>query len=367
MVSCICNVLPPLTFFINELKNFSYWKHNEYSETDRLKAENSQIDNDLKALPTTRSTIRETDINAAKNTAEELIKRVNNLNRHPDREAVPKQIKEKEVEVNEIQKEIDVVNDVLKDLRRCAEDQNKIKLLKEQLESDVNDIGEIKTENEYLLSKYDVEVPDPLEAGANDIIKDLVDEYTTKVDNVSEDLTNGNRDLKESSNSFSKQSSILNHKKNTLKDLEAKLQHLKREDSGYHQIRNVIKNLRTFESTQFSSGTISPTIEPQQLLEHISQKMTTISAEINPQSRHNILQKLKEMSIGADRSSVKCPCCEQKISGGVAESFLKQRLDIFVDDLIRFDEKTAKLNQSALKNYANWRTLGKLHFTSRSL
>ena len=289
------------------------------------------------------------------------MKEVDRLNKDPERESIPRQIKEKEAQVESMKKEIEKTNSILKDLRKCAEDQNKIKLLQEQVQSDVQRIDEMKTDNDYILKSCNVEVPNPMEKEALDLIRDIVDDFTSRVDNAKSDLDGANETLEESSNSVSRISALLKHKKDNLSKEENELKILNRDDRGFNQIKNVVRNLRAFETTLFGEDSISPSIEPQYLLEHIARKEKEVSAEINPESKGNIIQKLKKMAIvmnEEDKTVIKCPCCTQKLEGGAAAKFTKQ-LGIFVDALIQSDDDTAKLKRSALKNYQNWRGIGK--------
>lgn len=335
-------------------------------ESRRLQVEWKEADTELRQLPKTTNTVRAIDIEEAKKKVEELVKKVSLLNNDPERKSIPQKIKDKEAEVDSIKKNIEKINDILKDLRRCAEDQNKIKLLKEQVESDVHIIDEMKTDNAYLLSSNKVNVPDPHENDSVDAIRDIVDDFVARVEKAKDDLYTANKDLEESSSSLSKKSALLKHKKDTLAQQEAELKRLSKDDRGFNQIKNVIKNLRAFETTQFGDTT-SPKMEPQSLSEYISKKITEVSAEIKPESKGNIIQKLKKMAMVTNKrgqAAVLCPCCGQKVENDAAAKF-NSRLGSFVDALIQADDETAKLNRAAMKNYVNWRSLGKSSYVSK--
>ncbi len=283
------------------------------------------------------------------------MKNVNDLNKDPEKESVPEEIKAKEAQVHEIKQQIDNHNAILKDLRIVAEDQNKIKLFQEQQASDLNDIEDIKNDNEYLLTNFNVEVPDAKDSNAVDMMVDIVNDFESKTEIAKRKLDEAEEKLEKSSSSVSKLSALLNHKRETLSHQEKNLEELKRDEKGFKKITTIVKTLRSFENAYFRGSSVTPNIEPQELSEHISKKITEVSSFIRPESKSNIVQKLKSMFILKGR---KCPCCEQKLSPKDAGEF-ENKLDAFVDELIQLDEDADKLRQSALNNYENWRGIGK--------
>ena len=126
----------------------------------------------------------------------------------------------------------------------------------------------------------------------------------------------------------------------------------------------MIKTLRVFETQLFEKTELNPDTDVHSLLEYISQKMTEVSAEIKPESRSYLLQRLKKLSMVPGIDHPQCPCCGKFIQSSADKAEYPNQLGKLADDLIQDDDATANKNRSAMKNYQNWRSLGKLSCAS---
>ena len=341
-----------------------------YIELIRLHDERSKATKEISKLPRTGSRVRKSEIDEAKRSAERFAKARNDLNKDPRRETIPKEIVEKESKIFKIKSDIDGLNSILKELRKCAEDQNNIDILQRQVTQDMELIEEMRQENSFLLRKFNIKIPNVetdncLEV--NNKMDSILDDVTNNMDKINNDYNQACERQKKSSSQFSKVSALLSHKQETLKRQKERLTELSKEDRGVHQIRNVIKAVRSFENQMYGDTRVAPNADPQQLLQYFTTRIGELSTEeLQPESVSKVIKKLKKLVKKKNRDGVVveliCPCCTRALDVAEAVVFqeeMKALADPSNSAIIKSDQSAAKANRSAMTNYENWRNLSK--------
>ncbi len=316
--------------------------------------------------------MRKSEIDEAKRAAERYAKIRNDLNNDSRRDSIPKEISEKESKIFKIKADIDELNSALRELRKCAEEQNNIDILQRQVQQDLELIDEMKEENDFLLKRFQIRVPD-VDAEdcttVNNAMDSILDDVTDKLDKCTRDFDKASDDQKKNANKLSKLSALVSHKRDLLAKRKEQQNVLNADGRGVQKIKAVVKSARNFEREVFGETQVALNMDPQNLLQYFTVRIGEANAEegVSPETTSKIIKKLKKMAKVKDQfgetQKITCPCCARDLVGQEINVF-QEKMDNLADPIdspiIKTDEKVAKQTRSAIKNYENWRNLSKL-------
>ena len=340
------------------------------TEQQRLAEERTNASKEMNALPRSTSRTRKNDIDDAKNSAARFAQIRDKHNNNPRRKSIPREISEKEQKISKLKCEIEDLNGILKELRKCAEEQNNIKILERQLENDLELVEEQKQDHDYLLQKYDIKLPDIENWSSTQIngaMDSILDHVTNEYDTIKTDYENAMEEQKKSSDDLSKKKALLSHNQETLAQRRNQLDALTKDGSGVQLIKKVMAAVEKFEVNHDGAIGYRQNSDPQQMIQYFTQKMEQLSRdEAQPDTVKGIIAKLRKLSVvkGSSRNATtfRCPCCTRSMNTEELRTFNNEMIklgDPVQSDLIKKIEDAAKSNRSALTNYENWRNICK--------
>lgn len=324
----------------------------------------------MKGLPRSSSRMRKSEIDEAKRSADSFADKRDKLNRDERLKTIPRDIEEKDIKITKMKGEIDGLNNALKELRKCAEDQNNIDILVKQVRQDSELIEEMKGENDFLLKYFKIKLPD-VERGdgreVNDTMDSILLDVESKLNTTTSEYDKAIEEQKKSSDQVSKVSALLSHKKETLEYQNEQLSVLNKDGRGVQGIKNVIKIARQFETKHFQRCDIAVNANPQQLQQYFTKRLGELSSEeLQPEGVSKVIKKLRKLAKVRDETGtivdIQCPCCARPMEGKEIEVFEKEMKELADPEnsaIVKSEKHSAKLNRSALSNYEKWRNLSK--------
>lgn len=363
---------------------------NEHRELSRLGEDNIQnelselngriksIENDLKRIAaerekakkehqkisriTTSAQVRESDIQDARNQLKKYTDMRNEKMNDPRRAEIPLEIKDYEDRMKTLKSDVDDLNTILKQLRKVAEEQNYIHMLERQVVSDTSMMQDMINENSFTLQSKNVEIrlDDP---NTTENLRRIVNDLSDKLDQSKQDLDQYVDGLKEAENNFSALSGVLSQKKMTLEKKTNQLEALCSDGGGVQKIKHIIKAARQFESNTFDETTLTPDVEPQQLLQHFTDKLGELAIDSDqPETISRTIKKLKKLSkkknAAGETIDIICPCCTRSMNADEAivfQSQIHKLADASESPIILMDKEKAQINAMATRNYSIWR------------
>ena len=313
------------------------------------------------------SRMRKSDIDEAKRQALKYTNIQHDLNNDPRRSEIPKEIKEHDAKVSSLKHEIKDINGILTDLRQCADEQNKIEMLNNQVDQELESMQEMKDENAFLLQQYRVELNLNLNGngnGNNGDERELVstmERYATdtseRYETAARNLETTTDSVREKESEFSELSAVLNQNKSSFVKKKERLAALAGDGRGVMKIKATIRAARQYEQQAFKETDIPVTIEPQELLEHFSKRMGELATETDqPEAISRTMKKLKKLAKKKDAAGnligIICPCCTRELDPEGAEVFrerMQTLADVTSSPIVEMDEAKAKMNASATR------------------
>ena len=110
------------------------------------------------------------------------------MNADPRRSLISREIKDRDETIVRLKHEIDEENLAVRELRRCADEQNAVEILRVQVAQDLETLEQMVTDNSFLLQKHDV-VPSVEVRGAeirelSDAMEDVVRRTAEKAEHL---------------------------------------------------------------------------------------------------------------------------------------------------------------------------------------
>mmetsp|Transcript_6676 Transcript_6676/g.9616 ORF Transcript_6676/g.9616 Transcript_6676/m.9616 type:complete len:1419 (+) Transcript_6676:37-4293(+) len=337
----------------NDLKRYQGLKNEAMEELRRL------------GNTTSFSRIKKSDIDEARRNVEKFSKLRDEANNNPRRMAIPREIKEKQDKIQRLKASIEEDNQVLKQLRQCAEDQNNIQLLKNQVSSDMESLLIAKDDNSFLLQKHDVHPIFHIESDHDELVntmESMASKVQDKLDTSNDKLSIEARNLKDIGIRLAKENSLLNHTKELLDTKKAKLSELG--GRGVQRVKQILKAVRAFETTQGLGDPIHNDIDPQDFLQHLTKRIGEFSIDDDsPESISRTIKKMRKLSKVKDAAGqvvdVICPCCSRSMKPETVRVF-GDNINLLSDPLnspiVKMDQSRLQKSRSAIRNYENWRT-----------
>jgi hypothetical protein len=334
----------------------------------RVASERDKAKKDFQKISRTQSVtrMRESEIRDAKEQSKTCADRRNQKESDPRFTEIPQEIRECGEKVDTLKAEIQDLNLNLSDLRKVAEEQSTVKMLQNQLDSEVDAVKEIIGENSSTFNSRNIEVHPDAE-GLLGILDGAVENAIEDLDKATEAFDSYSNNLKDIESRLSKSSAVLNQNKSTFDRRKKQLDILSAEGGGVRRIKQITAACRQFEITQLNGTNILVNTEPQDLLQHFTNKIGELVTDNDqPETISRTMKKLKKMSKKKDRQGntvqIICPCCTRELEQDEVRVFSNQ-IDILADvtesPIVQMDIEKAQLNAIATKNYSNWRNTGK--------
>jgi len=312
-----------------------------------------------------RSRLHKNDIDDAKRAAARYARERDEANQDPRIKSIPLEISKISERMRSIQVELEEDKTTLSQLRRCSDISNEISMLERQKEGDVEGLKDTISDNSFLLQKFDAY---PTLRGDNYVntIETLADNVRIKHENTREESDRASEELAQLQQTIGEKSALLSHNKRSLETLKAREAALCADDRGVQKIRRVINAVRNFEHQQLDTGVtvVQNDMEPQKLLEHLTERIGEYSAEDTPESIARTMKKLKKMSkvkgSGGQILDIICPCCQRSMDTNEVMMFdatMESLSDPIRSELIQTDQASVGKNRSALRNYETWRKI----------
>mmetsp|Transcript_3508 Transcript_3508/g.4355 ORF Transcript_3508/g.4355 Transcript_3508/m.4355 type:complete len:409 (-) Transcript_3508:156-1382(-) len=242
-----------------------------------------------------RSRLHKNDIDDAKRAAARYARERDEANQDPRIKSIPLEISKISERMRSIQVELEEDKTTLSQLRRCSDISNEISMLERQKEGDVEGLKDTISDNSFLLQKFDAY---PTLRGDNYVntIETLADNVRIKHENTREESDRASEELAQLQQTIGEKSALLSHNKRSLETLKAREAALCADDRGVQKIRRVINAVRNFEHQQLDTGVtvVQNDMEPQKLLEHLTERIGEYSAEDTPESIARTMKKLKK-------------------------------------------------------------------------
>jgi septation ring formation regulator EzrA len=242
--------------------------------------------------------VRKSDIDDAKRQAETFSKELDTVTKDPRRNEIPTEIRKHEETIDGLKRIIEEDKEALQQLRRCAEEQNKIDILQTQIAQDVEVLEENLRDNSFLLQKYKLQVPDASTLANEDdrlnAMESLVTAAQDKHEQSQQDLSKSNDELGSIQKQVSEKSALLGHNQRTIASLRDQIILLNAEDRGVKKIERIVSMVRRFEIENLQGTTsVDVNIHPQQLLEHMTNMIGELSVKDDqPESIARTIGKL---------------------------------------------------------------------------
>lgn len=337
-------------------------------DISRIKAEEKKARDELKAMPSMvlSSSTRKSDIDEAKDKVKRFTRKRDELSNDPILTDCPRLIREKEDEILKLKGEIEDHDRILKQLRQWAEDHNAIDILKKQIVAEKELIDEVKKENSFLLQKFGISISTNTdEKMLASQISDSIIEIKDKLDSARIEFDESTERLKTSENRVSELKAILSHNKNSANNKNNQLALLAGDGRGVQKVKNAISSIRQYENRFFGNSEISLNAEPQNVLQHCTNKIGELSAASDdPDTMIRTIDKLIELGVQKDVrgeiNGIICPCCARDLDDDQMEVYSNRMNELRnkeTSPLVKQDQSRAAQNLQAQKNYENWRNL----------
>ena len=325
------------------------------SDLLRIKSQQTKMEqqlHQLNSIGSSHSRIRKSDLDTVREQVKSAAKDFKELSEHPKLQSIPKQLKEHDDKLSTIQHSIDEDNYTLSELRRFAQDQNTINMLKQQVHHDLQRLEEACTENSFTMQKYNVTTD----------IKDLssfeatVDKIREKYDNIKRDLDQADLDLHAKQQLVTRQQTLVENSKQNHTTKIAKVARLSTDSAGgVKRISRVLSGVRKFEMSEFGSCPLEHDSSPQNIVKHLESKMKEFQhddEEIIQRSTRKIL-KLYQKKL-EDEDIAECPCCARLMDPDEAEVFI-HKVSRIGEEIVALDHQKLRQNGAIMAQYEKWK------------
>lgn len=312
--------------------------------------------------------MRESEIKNYKEQAKQCAEMRAQKDKDPRRTEIPEEIKHCNEKVESLKSEIFDLNSSLKDLRKVAEDQSAVNMLQKQLYSEVEAMTEIIGENSSTFHSRNIQVR-PEDENLFGILNEAVGNASDQLDTTTTEFDNHSESLRLAESRLSKEAAVLNQNKSTIKSRKSQLEILSADGRGVQRIKQIRMAVQNFERNNLMlDQTIAQNIEPQELLQHFTDKIgELITDNDQPETISRTMKKLKKMSKEKDANGnsigIICPCCTralvQEDEVRVFQAQMNSLADVTESPIIQMDREKAQLNAIATRNYSTWRNSGK--------
>lgn len=218
------------------------------------------------------SRIRKNDIDNAKRRAEEAATERDKFVNDPRIKSNSQEIGTHESEIDRINRTIEDDNGTLAELRSCSKLQDEVKMLEDQVARDEERLQEIYSDNSHQFGKYE------LTATANDLnsletlansARDLKKQYTVR-------KRDADKKFADKQNECTKARTLLDHsnRQGALKRKQMSMLKPKTE-----QMKNVVAEIRRYQSENFTDDVVSEQVESKELLDVIEKSLKECSVE----------------------------------------------------------------------------------------
>lgn len=176
-------------------------------------------------------------------------------------------------------------------------------MLKRQIMDESEQINETLKENSYVCHKYgiDISVPGEIDNDSADLLVHAVermanaanDKYGTKSDSLSRS-TETRSSIQQK---VSEKTALQRHNERNLSNLRDQMNALEDSARGVNAIKIAIGEIKDFEITNGFGSTITDSVMPQDLIQHLTKRISESSAETDsPESIARTMKKLMKMS-----------------------------------------------------------------------
>jgi len=321
------------------------------------------------------SRIRKSDIEEIRRQAESFAKRRDEANNDPRKTEIPLEIRSLDEKIDKLKRLIDDDQQVLRDLRRCADAHNEIEVLKDQSTKDIDNLRDFIRDNSFDFQKYNIQIPDPIQISEDDEAGEVLVEKLEKLasfvsdrfDDASNTLSKTAGDITSKQQIVSQKSALLTHNHQTFESLAIKIKVMNSENGSYGKYQRIIKTIKRFELENGFSTTIDEN-DPQSAINHITAQLENINEQSVEGLTGDVLFKLfkqikklaKIMDDHGELQDVICPCCTRSFNKDM------DSIKIFQDTMAGFGDKerspllqlnkeNANRVRAAKKNYQTWR------------
>ena len=203
-------------------------------------------------------------------------------------------------------------------------------MLKRQIMDESEQINETLKENSYVCHKYgiDISVPGEIDNDSADLLVHAVermanaanDKYGTKSDSLSRS-TETRSSIQQK---VSEKTALQRYNERNLSNLRDQMNALEDSARGVNAIKLAIGEIKDFEITNGFGSTITDSVMPQDLIQHLTKRISESSAETDsPESIARTMKKLMKMSraTNADGVSSMAVCLSSASSSVMTLSF----------------------------------------------
>ena len=244
------------------------------------------------------------------------------MNADPRRSLISREIKDRDETIVRLKHEIDEENLAVRELRRCADEQNAVEILRVQVAQDLETLEQMVTDNSFLLQKHDV-VPSVEVRGAeirelSDAMEDVVRRTAEKAELAQGRYDDSDNKWQSIKNEYSKENALLLNTRQNLESRKAMLSDLLASGRGVQRINQIVRAIRSFEHSQGLGETVGTDVEPQRLLEYMTERIGELTLEEDRlESISRTIKKLRKLSQEKDEfgnvTDIVCPCCTRSM------------------------------------------------------
>jgi len=344
--------------FQNQLSELVAQMRTKENQSVKAKEEQRAAQTEINriSMQATSSRIRKNDIENAKRRAEEAVTERDKLVNDPRIKSYTQDISKYEIEIDRINRTIEDDNGTLAELRSCSRLQDEVAVLEDQVARDEERLQEIYNDNSFQFGKYG------LNATANDLnsletlansARDFHKQFMTEKKHADKDFTNKQSEC-------TKARTLLDH---TSRQGALKRQQISGLKPAVEQIKNVVAEVRRYQSENFIDDVVSEEVQPEDLLDVIEKSLKECSIEGDqPAMVKKLLKMLKSMSKVKDADGaaigVVCPCCTRPMNHEETASF-KERMDVLVDpersDILRSIQARTQESTILRRNLERWK------------
>ena len=225
----------------------------------------------------------------------------------------------------------------------------------------------LKEENSALY-KYQVDTTLGEDNGEANYIYRSIEEKANAVNSAfmlqKDKLDAAERKLNDTQKRLTEKRSLHSHNARQLNQLRAQMQVLSQPNRGHAKIETVIRESQKWDLNHpQSSNTVSSNSDPQQLIDHFSQRIADCKEEYDsPESISRTIKKLKKLAKNTDDGSargLKCPCCLKAITADDIDDFkaaMKELADPVNSAIVKMDEALAQDRKEEVELFTKWRS-----------
>jgi len=347
--------------FQEELVELKAKANNNENESQQLKNKQVAARREIREISSQQSKstrIRKSDIDEARQNAESKIKLREEITRNPRRMEIPQLIKENENKMSASSRTVNELTDILCELRRCADENNAIAVLEDQVARDTSKLNEDVEDARQDFQSTGIR----LQSSDLACLEQLVETHRGKIEETNASLKESTEEHKTKQKTVTESAAMSSHSQRSIMAIKMKLSELNAPGRGVQKIKSVISEVIAHERNNSEMETVHEGIPVQDLSKHLSARIRDLSEEYDdPATIKRILKRLskrhKRKDISGSIVGMVCPCCDRDMDSNEYPIF-KEKMSELMDhdgEFVQLYLIQVQESQKAKEKFEEWR------------